>query len=153
MMESDVAAVLDKLGRAWNGEPRLVFEIFHSDFVNHTKWSAAPRGPQGIYDLILAVRTAFPDLKCVTEDWFHANGKVSVRVQFVGTHEGMYGDIPPTGRRCVWNANAVYHLRDGRIADEWSIAEEILLLDQLGMQMQTPARKDLTETQEGLLRK
>ena len=58
----------------------------------------------------------------------------SVWVRYVidATHQGDLLGIPATGRKVQWTAVDVYHLSDGKIAEEWAEDDLLAILHDVG---------------------
>ena len=78
-------------------------------------------------------RKAFPDLK-VTVDMTVAEGDlVCVRWTARGTNTGTGNGIPATGKRVETSGTAIFRFVDGKIAEEWTAANTVGLMRQLGL--------------------
>ena len=78
-------------------------------------------------------RSAFPDLH-VTPDLVIAEGDfVAVRWTARGTNTGTGNGIPATGRKVQVSGTAIFRFVDGKIAEEWTSANTLGLLKQLGL--------------------
>jgi steroid delta-isomerase-like uncharacterized protein len=78
-------------------------------------------------------RAAFPDL-AVSVDLMVAEGHlVAVRWTARGTNTGTGNGIPATGRKVEVSGTAIFRFEDGRIAEEWTSANTLGLLKQLGL--------------------
>jgi len=78
-------------------------------------------------------RQAFPDLK-VTVDMTIAEGDlVCVRWTARGTNTGTGNGIPATGKRVETSGTAIFRFVDGKIAEEWTAANTVGLMRQLGL--------------------
>jgi len=78
-------------------------------------------------------RKAFPDLK-VTVDMTIAQGDlVCVRWTARGTNTGTGNGIPATGKWVETSGTAIFRFVDGKIAEEWTAANSLGLMRQLGL--------------------
>jgi steroid delta-isomerase-like uncharacterized protein len=78
-------------------------------------------------------RSAFPDL-AVNVDLMIAEGDlVAVRWTARGTNTGTGNGIPATGRPVQVTGTAIFRFVDGKIAEEWTSANTLSLLKQLGL--------------------
>jgi steroid delta-isomerase-like uncharacterized protein len=80
--------------------------------------------------------SAFPDLHHEIFDILAEGDKVAVRYNIIGTHKGELQSIPPTGKEVSFGAMDFITLMDGKVAEEWEIADTIGLMQQIGA---TPA--------------
>jgi predicted ester cyclase len=58
--------------------------------------------------------------------------KVAVRYNIIGTHKGEFQGIPPTGKEVSFGAMDFITLIDGKVAEEWEIADTMGLMQQIG---------------------
>src|SRR5262249_38850192 len=63
---------------------------------------------------------AIPDLQVTVYDVFASGTRAAARFTFSGTHQGALGDFPATGQRVEFTGNALYDIREGRIAESWT---------------------------------
>lgn len=116
------------------GNEAVLDELFAEDFVGH---DASPTAgpPSGLADLKLGFErsaAAFKDSEHVIEDIFAAGDKVVVRILGKGRHTGAYQGAPPTGKAVTEGAIAIYRIAGGKIVEEWSQADRLGFLRQLG---------------------
>jgi steroid delta-isomerase-like uncharacterized protein len=79
-----------------------------------------------------AAWSAFPDLHHEILDIVTEVDKVAVRYNIVGTHKGEFQGIPPTGKEVSFSAMGFITLIDGKVAEEWEVADTMGLMQQLG---------------------
>lgn len=78
-------------------------------------------------------RSAFPDLT-VKVDLMVAEGDlVAVRWTARGTNTGTGNGIPVTGRKVQVSGTAIFRFVGGKIAEEWTSANTLGLMKQLGL--------------------
>jgi predicted ester cyclase len=81
----------------------------------------------------LPLRAAFTNRDYKT-DRFMADGEwVSCFGHIEATHSGTFMDIPPTGKRVKIHYTDFWHVRDGKIADNWVTVDFASVLAQLGL--------------------
>jgi len=83
--------------------------------------------------VIIALRTAFPDLKLNIEDVIAEGDKVAVRYSFSGTHKGEFMGIAPTNKRMELTSILICRLADGKVAEMWVENNSLVFLLQLGV--------------------
>lgn len=88
-------------------------------------------------------REAFPDLKITVEKQVAERDLVAVHWTARGTNTGAGNGIPATGRAVQITGTTLFRMADGRIAEEWTCADSLGLMKQLGM-LATPAAKPAT---------
>jgi predicted ester cyclase len=93
-------------------------------------------GRGDLKSFVLSMLAAFPDLAVGLDDVYWMGNErdgylVSARWSALGTHRGhgFYG--PPTGRRVALWGISQYHIRGGRIAQEWTLFNEFEVLQQI----------------------
>jgi predicted ester cyclase len=111
----------------WNaGKLELLSEFVTDDHVRHQPGSHL-MGIDELVSTIEAVRAAFPDLhyeatvipandlgKTVTRRWI-----------MTGTHEGVYGEIEPTGRDLTTAGIGISRFEGGKIAEDWISRDDL----------------------------
>ena len=107
-------------------------ELFSPNFVDRSGMTNPPNldGTKQLHAMLFA---GFPDLKASSHDQVAEGDKVVTRKQFQGTHQGDYMGIPPTGKEISFEVIEVLRLEDGKIADHWSIGDNLGMLQQLGV--------------------
>jgi predicted ester cyclase len=77
---------------------------------------------------------AFPDFRIdVIGPQVAVDDLVVSRVRWSGTHEGEFAGLAPTLRKVAFDEVLFMRVADGKVVDAWAIAEELLLLEQLGV--------------------
>ncbi|WP_308847965.1 ester cyclase [Luteibacter sp.] len=78
-------------------------------------------------------RQAFPDLEVTVDKQVAEQDLVAVRWTARGTNTGTGNGIPATGRAVEIGGTTLFRMADGRIAEEWTCADSLSLMRQLGM--------------------
>ena len=78
-------------------------------------------------------RAAFPDLHMKVDRLLAERDLVAVRWTARGTNTGTGNGIPATGRSVEITGTTMFRMADGRIAEEWTCANSLGLMRQLGM--------------------
>ena len=78
-------------------------------------------------------RSAFPDLAVNVDLIVAERDLVAVRWTARGTNTGSGNGIPATGRKVQVSGTAIFRFVDGKIAEEWTSANTLGLLQQLGL--------------------
>lgn len=77
---------------------------------------------------------AFPDLEAEVVDMVSDGSLVAANVRVSGTHEGEFNGIPATGKRVVLEATDWVRVNhDGRLTEHWAHADNLSLMQQLGI--------------------
>ena len=76
--------------------------------------------------------TAFPDLKGSIDDMIAEGDKVAVRFTIQGTHQGVFRDIAPTGKRITVSGLEIDRCAGGKFVETWLISDRLGMMQQLG---------------------
>ncbi len=82
---------------------------------------------------ITELRRAFPDLRVEIEEITVEGERAAARVRITGTHLGPLLGVPPTGRPICIEGVEILRVREGRIVEQWGIADVRALARQLGL--------------------
>jgi len=100
------------------------------------KWHGGTLGTMDGIDNLTGLLTgfiaAFPDLHAKEYDIIAEGDKVAVRFVVEATHTGNLVGIEPTGIKVSWDAVDVYHIRDGKIVEEWAADDMAAIMHQVG---------------------
>ena len=120
---------------AWGeGELDVIDEYLADDFVSHNTGAPEPvRGREAYEELIGQYRSAMPDMTVEVEESFVAGDRVALRFEITGTHDGELMGIEPTGTAVHGEGLAIAHFSDGKVVEVWEYADQLGLLQQLGV--------------------
>jgi steroid delta-isomerase-like uncharacterized protein len=115
------------------GNLDLVDELIARTYVSHypTGYDFGG-GPEGVKQIVTAVRAGFPDVHFTIEDLIAEGDKVVGRWTFRGTHQGDFMGILPTGKKVSVMGIAIYRVARGKIAEAWVAWDAMGLMQQLG---------------------
>ena len=116
-----------------SGNLALADELVSADFVNHDAPPHVPGGPEGLRQIVVLLRTAFPDLSYETKEVIGEGTWVAVRTILRGTHTGPYFGIAPTGRQVVQEQMHLIRFADGKGVEHRAVRDDLGLLQQLGV--------------------
>ena len=108
---------------------------FVDEFIspNYVSERRGIRGPEEYKQRIIDNRNSFmTDAEGTTEEMIAEGDKVVVRGTYSGTHTGTLRGIAPTGKRWTVGAVFIYYLADGKIVDQWVLAEWDSMYRQIG---------------------
>jgi len=108
----------------------LVDEVVSPQFTSHD-WPAGATGPQAFRDYYGDIRSAVPDARYVVDDLIADGDRVAVRWRLLGTHQGDFRGIAPTGRPIVLEGIAIYRVDDGKLMERWVISDLYGLLEEI----------------------
>ena len=102
-------------------------------FVNHSAPPGLPPDREGVKQIFTMFRKAFPDFRAVIHDQVAESDKVVTRKTFLGSHEGDFLGIAPTGVEVAIELIDILRLVDGKITDHWNVVDQLGLMKQLGV--------------------
>jgi predicted ester cyclase len=76
---------------------------------------------------------AFPDYMGKNIDMFAEGDKVAVRWTAVGTHQGSFMGIAPTGKQVTFSGMSIDQYADGKLIEYWIEMDMLGVLQQLGV--------------------
>lgn len=76
---------------------------------------------------------AFPKYELFIDELIGEEDKVLVRARLNGCHAGEFNGIPPTHRIVDLPFVIRYTIKDNKIVDHWLIADQVILMEQLGV--------------------
>ena len=77
-------------------------------------------------------RRGFPDVVSTIEDLIAEGDKVAARWRARATHRGEYVGVPPSGKEVEFTGISVYRIEGNKIAESWTIEDELSLMRQIG---------------------
>ena len=98
-------------------------QVLSPQFMSHDWPPRGPTGPQAFRAYYSAIRSAVPDARYEVDDLIAEDDKVVVRWRLLGTHEGTFQGIAPTGRAIVLKGIAIYRVEDGRLMERWVVSD------------------------------
>ena len=75
----------------------------------------------------------FPKYEIFADEMTCEDNRVVARGRLKGRHEGELNGIPPTFKDVEFPFAVSYTMDDGKIADHWLIADQMVLMQQLGV--------------------
>lgn len=109
-------------------------EYLAEDFVEHNPASEDIHGPEGYKEFLAMFDGGFPDARHITEDILAEGDKIVQRNRLIGSHEGEFMGIEPTGNEIDVPAIVIYRIEDGKIAEQWVQSDMMGMMEQLGVQ-------------------
>jgi predicted ester cyclase len=129
MSEENKAAVRDCFENASQGNFDALHAMVSSSFVLHPE---EVRGVDGLTEMVKGYRSALAGLSVTVEHQFAEGDYVATRTTIRGRHDGELNGIPPTGREVQFACLTISRCRDGKIEEEWELADTMSLLRQIG---------------------
>ncbi len=89
-------------------------------------------GPQGFKPLLNSFITAFPDINIQIHDMLQEPGKIAVRAEITGTHQGEFMGMAATGSRISVRLHEFHLLNGERVTTTWHMEDWLALFQQIG---------------------
>nr|WP_246794720.1 ester cyclase [Burkholderia perseverans] len=103
------------------------------DFVDRTLPPGRAQGVAGPLAASRAFHAAVPDVHCEVEQMIVAGDRVVAHLHFSGHFTGSFGSVRGHGQPVDFIATDIYRIRDGRIAENWHLEDNLTFLTQLGV--------------------
>jgi len=110
------------------GDLGLLDELVSPDYVG----PQGARGPAGFKEIVVGLRTAFPDIRYTIEDIVAEDDKIAVRWTWSGTHQGAFRAFGPTGKTVLNSGTGIFRLKAGTIVAAALETDRLGFLQQLG---------------------
>ena len=133
MSTSDNLATIRRLFNALNKlDVAVLDELCTPDYSLHFPGAPGPLPREAAKHFFGMFFAAFGDIQHDLEDMLAEDDKVSVRLTVHGTHTGAFQGMPPTGKPISIGSINLFHLRDGKVAEQWVQTDTLGMLQQLG---------------------
>lgn len=103
------------------------------DFIDRTLPPGRAQGVAGPLAASRAFHAAVPDVHCEVEQMIVAGDRVVAHLHFSGHFTGSFGSVRGHGQPVDFIATDIYRIRDGRIAENWHLEDNLTFLTQLGV--------------------
>ena len=104
------------------------------DFQTHNvPPTGVPGGIEATRQFFTMLFNAFTDFHGTLEDIVAEGDRVVIRMMGRGTHTGEFMGVPPTGKQVTWRFITIYRIADGKLAEVWSEADQLGMMQQLGL--------------------
>lgn len=101
------------------------------DVKTHNGLPGQEPGFDGFVAALKAFHGAFPDLRAEVTHAVAEGEHVVGRLEVSGTHRGAFLGMPGSGRKVRYEEIAIVRMADGKIAEHWSVADALAILQQL----------------------
>ena len=135
MTEETNKALLRRTYEEWFNQGNLtnVDELIAPDFINHeVPPGMNNRGPESMRQVVMMLRSAFPDLHFTIEELVAEGDTVAGHVTMSGTHQGPFMGIAPTGRSFRQAQMHFVRFRDGKGIEHRAVRDDLGMMQQLG---------------------
>ena len=110
------------------GDLGLLDELVSPEYVG----PRGTRGPAGFREIVVGLRTAFPDIHYTIEDILADGDKVAVRWTWSGTHQAAFRAFGATGKAVSNTGTGIFRLRAGTIVGAVLETDRLGFLQQVG---------------------
>jgi len=127
--------LVQRLFEVWNtGALDGIDELYAEDYVaDYRPYAPLRHGRDGIRDMVRQAHTTFPDYHEEPEELIAERDKVVVRLSITGTQLGLWGSLPPTGKKVRYEEILILRIRNGQVVWQRGIADNLNALRQLGV--------------------
>jgi steroid delta-isomerase-like uncharacterized protein len=133
MSASNKAIVQRFFDEGLNNRDFSVFTELIGDCVYHMPLVGELRG-EALKQFFVHLFDAFPDIQRTVEDQVTDDYQTVVtRWRAVGTHQGEFMGIAPTGKRVTITGISIHRIQSGKIVEEWQEWDSLGLMQQLGV--------------------
>lgn len=109
-------------------------DLLADDFVEHEELPGLSPSKDGVKTFFRMQLSAFPDLRMDVQDIVADGAKVVARVRYTGTQRGEFQGMPATGKSVDVQLVDIFAFDgDGRVREHWGVADQLTLLQQLGV--------------------
>jgi steroid delta-isomerase-like uncharacterized protein len=130
--DSQKNIVKEYIERVWNRGDLTAFERLTTPSFTYRLGEQPPRDRAGMQQFLAMTRSAFPDWHVEIADIVMEHEVAAVRWFGLVTHQGPFHGIHPTGRQIRVSGINMYHIAEGKIAEEWEQTDSLSMLRQLG---------------------
>ena len=126
------------------GKTEIEPELFTEDAVRHAPGGISHSG----YGTSRRPERPHLSFRTTIHELFGADDRVAARITHYVTYGGVVtsftrmGRVPAEGKSVSWDANVIFHFRDGRICEEWISRDELGVMLQLGAVQPLTAARD-----------
>lgn len=114
------------------GNTAIVDEIVAPDYLERDPFPGQQPGREGLKEVILMTRAAFPDLEWRVDEMVAEGDTVASRFTWRGTHRGPFLGVPPTGRQIAVTGMVFDRVVGGRLVESQILMNTLGILAQLG---------------------
>jgi predicted ester cyclase len=116
------------------GRMEVADELIAPGAISHDPALPEPsRGPEGVRDAASGYRAGFPDLTIRIEDQCAEGDLVCTRWTAVGTNDGDFWGLSPTGRQATVTGITIDRITGDKIVESWTNWDALGLMQQLGV--------------------
>jgi steroid delta-isomerase-like uncharacterized protein len=131
--EAVIRHLIDELNKANIG---VFSELYSSDYAYYVpSRNTTPYTRDELTTMFKAFYEAFPDLNWRIEELIAKDDQVAYQFSALGTHDGIYEGIPPTGNRVSGSGIIIARMKDGKVIQDKEEWDTLGWMQQLGMEL------------------
>jgi steroid delta-isomerase-like uncharacterized protein len=116
------------------GDVSTIDEFLAPNFVEREVLPpGTPSGREGVKQLTMMFRTAFPDFNVSIDDMIAEGDKIVARTTWNGTQKGEFMGIPPSGKRVSFDVIDIIRISEGKGVEHWGVMDSSAMMQQLGV--------------------
>jgi len=136
-MSEDIKAKFRRVvDEAWNkGNLETLNELHATGYIEHRPPFPDVVGLDAFKQVVAGAHLTCPDFHITIEELILEGDKLAVRFSWTGTHlgQGKNIPIPPTGKQLTVKGSHILHLEGDKLTEGWHFADNLGLLQQLGL--------------------
>jgi len=115
------------------GDFALEAELLAANMREHTPGPGCTPDRDGHHQLLAGIHAAYSEIRFTLDDVVVEGEMAADRWTMHAVHTGIFGGIPPTGKRVTITGMDVMRIIDGKIVDLWHLEDQLGLPQQLGV--------------------
>ena len=106
--------------------------VLGPEYTNYMPGAPGPLKGDTVKPVFDEFFTAFPDMQVDVHEMVAEGDTVATRYTIHATHRGPFQGLPPTGKRITVAGASFYHVKNGKIVDDYPGFDALSLMQQLG---------------------
>jgi predicted ester cyclase len=127
-----VRSYIEDVMNQGQGDVARIDRHVHANAILHNAYPAQGSTVETWKERLRMFTAAFSDFHVTVEDQVAEGDRVATRTVFRATHTGTFQGIAATGVRIAVDEIQITRVREGKIAERWSLYDHTSLLKQLG---------------------
>jgi len=143
--DEQLQTLLDKGLIIWNtGDMAIVEEVYSPDLVYHQVGIDEDfTGLDAFKEYVTRIRSSWSDFNVVYDTIVYTRGWTIAQWTLSGTNTGPFNEQPPTGKPMTLSGTSIYHIKDGKVIEEWIYYNQSAVLGQLGYTFTPPMMEEV----------
>ena len=144
--KEEAKAITDQVLKMWNeGDIAIADELFDSGYVRHHPIPSASASIDELKNTVTSNRTVFPDYNLTFDEIILKGNRIIVFATVTGTNTAPLEEMPATGKKIHMSGIYVYHVANGKIAEEWTYFNLLSYYQQLDFALTPPQLQEQLE--------